>query len=163
MSFIPLRVRFALAALLLFITAIASSKTLQSMGQPKVNKEVPITTSSTEARKLFLQGREARENWHLPEALDAWRAAAQKDPKFALAQVYVSFNTPDPKEELSARLAAKRLAAGTTPGEQLLIRWFTGAKEGDFIPAIFAMNDLLAQYPNDKWLLFQAGRWLILQ
>ncbi len=163
MSFITLRVRLALAAFLIFVSAIASSKTLHFSDQTAVNKKVPTTTSSPEARKLFLQGREARENWRLPEALDAWRAAVQKDPNFALAHVYVSFYTPDPKEELSARSAAKRLASGTTPGEQLLIRWFTGAKEGDFIPAIFAMNDLLAQYPNDKWLLFQAGRWLILQ
>ncbi|HEV2990659.1 MAG TPA: tetratricopeptide repeat protein, partial [Candidatus Angelobacter sp.] len=163
MSFITLHVRFAVLLSLLFITGIASSEVLQLTSQATANKEVPLTTSSPEARQLFLKGREARENWHLPEALDAWRAAAQKDPKFALAHVYVSFYTPDPKEELSARSAAKRLATGASPGEQLLIRWFTGAKEGDFIPAIFAMNDLLAQFPKDKWLLFQAGRWLILQ
>ncbi len=163
MSVITLRVRFVAIALLFFTIAIASSKALNSSDQATANKEVPTTTSSPEACKLFLQGREARENWRLPEALDAWRAATQKDPSFALAYVYVSFYTPDPKEELLARSAAKRLAAGATPGEQLLIRWFTAAKEGDFIPAIFAMNDLLAQYPNDKWLLFQAGRWLILQ
>ena len=155
--------RKCLAALLLLVVAAAAVPKVWAAQQPKTNNEVPITTSSAEARRLFLKGREARENWHLPEALDAWRAAAQKDPKFALAQVYVSFYTPDPKEELSARTAAKRLAAGASPGEQLLIRWFGGAKEGDFISAISSMNDLLAQYPKDKWLLFQAGRWLILQ
>ncbi|HEV3038062.1 MAG TPA: tetratricopeptide repeat protein [Candidatus Angelobacter sp.] len=155
-------VRSNLACLFLLVIAIASAKAL-SPQQVTANNEVPITTPSAEARKLFLQGREARENWHLPEALDAWRAASHKDPKFALAFVYVSFYTPDPKEELSARTSAKRLAPSASPGEQLLIQWFTGAKEGEFISAISAMNDLLAKYPDDKWLLFQAGRWLILQ
>src|SRR5579859_1474508 len=155
-----LRIFFAaILPMLVAISALAQA----SISPLSAASEVPITTPSAEARRLFLQGREYRENWHLAEALDAWRAAARKDPRFALAHVYVSFYTPDPQEELAARTSAKRLAAGASSGEQLLIRWFTGAKEGDFISAIAAMNDLLAQYSKDKWLLFQSGRWLILQ
>jgi tetratricopeptide (TPR) repeat protein len=154
--------RVLLVAFLPTLVAISASAKVPVPQLPAAN-EVPVTTPSAEARRLFLQGRESRENWHLTEALDAWRDATKKDPKFALAHVYVSFYTPDPKEELAARTSAKRLAGGASSGEQLLIRWFTGAKEGDFISAIAAMNDLLSQYPKDKWLLFQAGRWLILQ
>jgi tetratricopeptide (TPR) repeat protein len=154
--------RVLLVVFLPTLMAISASANAPAPQLPAAN-EVPVTTPSAEARRLFLQGRESRENWHLTEALDAWRDAVKKDPKFALAHVYVSFYTPDPKEELAARTSAKRLAAGASSGEQLLIRWFTGAKEGDFISAIAAMNDLLSQYPKDKWLLFQAGRWLILQ
>jgi tetratricopeptide (TPR) repeat protein len=126
-------------------------------------REVPLTTRSTEARELFLQGRAYRENWHLPEALQAWRSAALKDPNFAMAHLFVSFYTPDPQEEVKARAEARRLAPRASRGEQLMVQWYAGAKEGNFIPAIAAMNDVLELYPRDKWLLFQAGRWLILQ
>jgi tetratricopeptide (TPR) repeat protein len=126
-------------------------------------QEVPLTTRSAEARELFLQGRAYRENWRLPEALQAWRSAEVQDPNFAMAHLFVSFYTPDPKEELKARTEARRLAPHASRGEQLMIQWYAGAKEGNFIPAIAAMNDVLGLYPRDKWLLFQAGRWLILQ
>ncbi len=43
----------------------------------------------------------------------------------------------------------------------LLIRWLAGAQENNYIPAIAAMNDLLAEYPQDQRLLFLAGDWLV--
>jgi tetratricopeptide (TPR) repeat protein len=124
---------------------------------------MPLTTTSAEARRLFLEGRGYRENWRMPEALQAWRQAAQKDPNFALAHLYVSFYSPDPKEEAAARAEARRLAPHASRGEQLLVEWFAGAKEGSYVSAIAAMNDVVELYPRDKWLLFQAGRWMVLQ
>src|SRR5262245_62920445 len=85
-------------------------------------QEIPLTTHSAEARELFLQGRAYRENWRLPEALQAWRSAALKDPNFALAHLYVSFFTPDPQEEVKARTQAKRLVPQASRGEQLMVQ-----------------------------------------
>jgi len=125
--------------------------------------EVPLTTTSSEARHLFVDGRHYREDWRLAEALQSWRAAARKDPNFAMAHLYVSLFTTDPGEAGEERSNAKRLMMTVTLGEQLTIEWLADAEEGNFLPAIAAMNDLLEMYPKDKWLLFQAGRWLVLQ
>jgi len=50
-----------------------------------------------------------------------------------------------------------------SPSEQLLIRWLAGAQENNYLPAISAMNDLLAKYPRDQRLAYLAGDWLMKQ
>jgi tetratricopeptide (TPR) repeat protein len=149
--------------LILSMAALSTAAKAEPAKKGGAAQEIPLTTNSAEAREFFQQGRTYRENWRLPEALQAWRSAALKDPNFALAHLYVSFFTPDPKEEAKARAQARRLAPRASRGEQLMIEWYAGAKEGNFVPAIAAMNDVLELFPRDKWLLFQAGRWLILQ
>jgi tetratricopeptide (TPR) repeat protein len=153
--------RSGVAVFVLF--ALTSAARSQPAQDTAATQDVPLTTRSAEARQLFLDGRHYRENWRLAEALKAWRAAAKKDPDFAMAQLYVSLYTPNPKEQAKTRASAKRLLTRATLGEQLTIKWLGDAQEGNFLPAIASMNDLLEMYPRDKWLLFQAGRWLILQ
>src|SRR5205823_13710700 len=58
---------------------------------------------------------------------------------------------------------AEEFLGSVTPGEKLLVTWLGGVQEEKEVPAIAAMNDLLAQYPKDKWLQFLAGRWLLNQ
>jgi tetratricopeptide (TPR) repeat protein len=155
--------RCVLIGLFAFIFCLAGGSLRANAKESAARAELSLTTKSPEARRLFLQGRSYRENWRLPEALQAWRAAAQKDQNFALAQLYVSMYTPDPKEEASARAAAWRLAPQASHGEQLMVQWFASAKEGNFVAAIAAINDVVELYPKDKWILFQSGRWMILQ
>jgi len=45
----------------------------------------------------------------------------------------------------------------------LLIRWLSGVQENNYVPAIAAMNVLLAMYPQDRRTAFLAGRWLVHQ
>jgi len=100
------------------------------------------------------------ENEHLQKALDSWRAAARKDPSFALAHLFISEVTYDPTEQKGERRHAKSLARRASRGEQLLITWLAGTGEEQQVIAIVAMNDLLDKYPKDRRLLFLAGRWL---
>jgi len=152
-----------LTGLLLFTLSLAGYARPLPTEEAAASNDMPMTTSSSEARELFLQGRDYRENWHMPQALQAWQNAVQKDPNFALAYLFISMHTPDPKAEAEARAIAKRLAPKASHAEQLMIQWFTSAKEGNFVAAIAAMNDLVELYPKDKSLLFQAGRWLAMQ
>ena len=71
--------------------------------------------------------------------------------------------THDPDEQSNARMRAEQLAARSTPGEKLLIKWLAGVQENNYVPAISAMNDLLAKYPEDHRLAFLSGRWLLQQ
>jgi len=99
----------------------------------------------------------AEETLQTDSALKRWRMAANIDPEFALAHLFLSYATPDPAEGQTERQKAKFLARDVTPGEQLLIAWFDGVRENDYLRGIAAMNDLVQQYPKDKHILVWAG------
>jgi tetratricopeptide (TPR) repeat protein len=126
-------------------------------------QNLPLSTASAPAKASFQRGMVLLENLRTDEALAAFKQSARHDPNLALAQLFISYSTKDPAEDAAARARAKTLAAKASPGEQLEIQWLTGIRENDFVAAIAAMNDLLAQYPRDKQLHFLAGRWLVLQ
>jgi tetratricopeptide (TPR) repeat protein len=132
-------------------------------GASQKNTTLPITTSSVLARKYFDRAMRRFEDYRLTEALPDFREATHADPRFAQAYIMIAKISKDPAEQASARAHAKKLASGVSAGEQLLIRWLAGAQEDDYLPAIAAMNDLLAQYPDDCHLAFLAGDWLTLQ
>jgi tetratricopeptide (TPR) repeat protein len=124
-------------------------------------KEMPATTSSPKARELFARALDDYSNLYLERANVGWRAAVQADPNFALAYVFIAYNSSDPAEATGAQEKAKRLAPKASPGERLLIQWITSVREGNFIAGISAMNDMLEMFPKDKRLAYLAGSWLM--
>lgn len=124
-------------------------------------RTMPVTTSSPQARELFERALTDYENLYLERANIGWRAAVQADPNFALAYVFIAYNSNDPAEASAAREKAKLLTAKATPGERLLIQWITSVKENNFIAGISAMNDMLEMFPKDKRLAYLAGNWMM--
>jgi tetratricopeptide (TPR) repeat protein len=122
---------------------------------------LPVTTSSPQARALYVKGMEDYENLYLERCNDDWRAAVKEDPNLAVAWAWIAFNSGNPKEVAEARAKAKELAPKSTPGEQLMVAWVSKVQEGDFLGGITAMNDMLETYPRDKHLLYLAGNWLL--
>jgi tetratricopeptide (TPR) repeat protein len=120
---------------------------------------LPITTSSPEAARLFEEGLRLRYDYHTDGALSKWREATMKDPNFAQAWTYIVWFGLNPAE---VRMAAEKaqLAPQNTPGEKLLVKWVLQTNDGRFLSAIAAMNDLLAMYPRDARLNYEAGLWL---
>ena len=124
-------------------------------------KEMPVTTSSPKSRELFGRALTDYENLYLERANIGWRAAVQADPNFALAYVFIAYNSSDPAEAKAAQEKAKLLAAKASPGERLLIQWITSVRENNFIAGIAAMNDMLEMFPKDKHLAYLAGNWMM--
>lgn len=157
--------RWCVYLLLLFSSfALAGDKLHPTQPAPKaIPTKLPITTASAEARKSFEKAMRNYEQYRYPEMLEDLRAATKADAKFAQAFILLARQSGDPGEQAAARKQAEELAPTVSPGERLLIRWLAGAQENDYIPAIAAMNDLLAEYPQDQRLLFLAGDWLVLQ
>ena len=124
-------------------------------------RTMPVTTSSPKARDLFDRALTDYENLYLERANIGWRAAVVADPNFAVAYVFIAYNSNDPAEAGAAREKAKLLAPKASPGERLLIQWIAGAKENNFIAAISGMNDLLEMFPKDKRLAYLAGSWMM--
>jgi Tfp pilus assembly protein PilF len=85
------------------------------------------------------------------------------DPKFVQAHILISHLSRDAQEQQFSLAKAEEFVTSVTPGERLLVTWLGGVQEEKEVPAIAAMNDLLAQYSKDKWLQFLAGRWLLNQ
>jgi len=131
--------------------------------QVSTRDRLPVTTSSIRARTDFEAAMQNFEQYRLNETLQFLRAATKTDPKFAQAFIMIAKISKEPAEQAEARQQAKQLASGASRGERLLIRWLAGAQEDNYLPAIAAMNDLLAKYPRDPRLAFLAGDWLTLQ
>ena len=153
--------RSAVAVMLLCSGVLAV--TIHARAARHRSRLLPITSSSPAALKTFQQAMVDMENLRTEQALAEWRTAAQQDPNFAQAEILVAYLTQNPAEEMSALAKAKDLEPKVTPGERLLIQWLSGVREGRYVPAIAAMNDLLAMYPHDRRIAFLAGRWLIQQ
>jgi tetratricopeptide (TPR) repeat protein len=124
---------------------------------------LPVSTVSPAARREFERAMVDLEAVRRADALNDLRGAVKRDPKFAQAYILISHLTHDPDEQVATRARAQQLAPHATGGERLLIRWLAGVQENDYVPAIAAMNDLLAMYPQDYRTAFLAGRWLVHQ
>ncbi len=148
--------------------SIAFAQSQHAAAQPKKptgpavkSDTVPITTQSKAARNDYEMGMLHREDLlFTEEGVDFFRQAVKADPTFALGHATLAFFTDDPAEGRRERALAKRFVAKASPDERLLIRWMNGTKNGELVPAIAAMNDLLAKYPNDKRLGNMTAEWL---
>jgi tetratricopeptide (TPR) repeat protein len=122
-----------------------------------------IASKSVEARENLEMALDQYENAGFAEAIMHAQMATEKDPNFALAYAVWSFvarRTVPAPEALKKAKALKTKCAGD---ECLLVQFLTGAQEANVIPAIAAMNDLLARHPKDKHILYLAGEWLFFQ
>ncbi len=122
---------------------------------------IPVTTHSVTAQRAYEMGMVQREDrLFVDEGLAFFREAVKADPEFALGHAALGYFTTDPKEEKQEIASAEKFIGTASPDEQLLIRWMNGTKNGDLVPAISAMNDLLTKYPNDKRLGNMTAEWL---
>jgi len=153
------------ALLMVLLCAAAFGSDAKPRHAKSASKSVwlPVTTLSPAARKEFEHALANLERLRRADALDDLRGAVKRDPKFAQAYILISHLAHDPNEQVAARSRALQLAPSVTQGERLLIRWLSGVQENNYVPAIAAMNDLLAMYPQDHRTAFLAGRWLVQQ
>jgi predicted Zn-dependent protease len=120
---------------------------------------IPVTTKSDTARRLVEQALDSYENMQLDEAVALAHKSATEDPHFALAYAVWSFAGRLEQPSAEALHKAEALSPKATTEEQLFVRWLTGVQENDALPAITAMNDLLARYPKQKHVLYLMAEW----
>ena len=122
---------------------------------------VPYTTSSAEAGRWYELAMKEREDLlFVDKGVDSMREAVKADPQFALAHAALAYFTNDPVEEKRERALAQKNIANASPDERLFITWMNSTKDGNLVPGIAAMNDLLAKYPHDERLANMDGEWL---
>ena len=83
--------------------------------------KIPITTSSEEARSLYLQGRVFVERLQAREGRALFEQAVARDPDFALAEYNLALAAPTAREAAAHLDRALTLANRVSAGERLLI------------------------------------------
>jgi tetratricopeptide (TPR) repeat protein len=132
--------RLTISALFLIIISCAK----------KEESKIPITTSSNEALKYYLQGRDLAEKLRGQESIQFYEKAVAEDTNFAMGYLNLSFVVPSAKEFFKNLNKAVALADKVTEGERL---WILGVQEGvNGFPLKQRENyrKLIEAYPDDE-------------
>lgn len=113
-------------------------------------KEMPISTVSSKAMDLFIQGREKLENYESIAAAPLFEQAAALDTNFALAYCYRAQSGGGYQIAHANRAKAMAHAGQASLGEQLYIQWIQAAFDGNQGAQKQYLDQRLALYPGDK-------------
>jgi len=125
--------------------------------EPNAAGKIPITTSSEEARKEFLQGRDLNEKLLIQDSIQHFDKAISLDPSFASAELSRANVSPTGKEFFEHLKKAVSLADKASNGEKLLILGTEAGTNGNIPKQKEYFEQLVAAYPNDERANFALG------
>jgi tetratricopeptide (TPR) repeat protein len=112
--------------------------------------KIPVTTSSEEARKEFLQGRDLAEKLLAQDSLQHYDKAISLDPNFASAELGRANSSQTAKEFFDHLNKAVSLADKASEGERLLIVATQAGANGEAVKQKEYLDKLVAAHPNDE-------------
>jgi tetratricopeptide (TPR) repeat protein len=112
--------------------------------------KIPITTSSAEARQLYMKGRDLSEKLRGTDARALFLRAAEKDPGFALAQVGLANSAGTAKEFFDGVARAVALAGRVSEPEKLVICALDAGAKGEPERQKDCLTKLSAACPGDE-------------
>ncbi|MGH9881682.1 MAG: tetratricopeptide repeat protein, partial [Pyrinomonadaceae bacterium] len=115
------------------------------------------TTSSEEARKEFLAGRDLAERLLIQDSIQHFDKAISLDPNFALAELSRANSSPTAKEFFEHLKKAVSLSEKASEGERLLILGTEAGANGNVAKQKEILEKLVAAYPNDERARFNLG------
>ena len=124
---------------------------------------LPLSTKSAEVLRLVDEAWRMMDEWQSEKAIEALHKAIAIDPDFAMGHQLLTTISLDPAEQVAEQQKAFALREHASPGERLLIEWQQDSSHQQLIPAITEMNDLLSQYPHDRWVVLLSTLWLMTQ
>jgi len=149
-----------LSLLLVVATTTALSGCANAGGKNTANADngkIPVTTSSAEAKKEFLAGRDLAEKLLITDSLQHYDKAIALDPNFALAELNRATSSATAKEFFDHLKKAVSLADKASPGEKLLILGAEAGANGNPTKQQEYLEQLVAAYPNDERGHFALG------
>src|ERR1700752_1221037 len=117
---------------------------------PSAAGKIPVTTSSDEARKEFLQGRDLNEKLLIQDSIQHFDKAISLDPNFAYAELNRAVVSPTGKEFFDHLKKAVSLSDKASNGEKLLILGTEAGANGNPAKQKEYFEQLVAAYPNDE-------------
>ncbi len=123
------------------------------------SKEMPLTTTSPEARAAFEQGRDHFANAEVVLAAPLFDKAIAADEKFALAYAYraIAGGPLEFRRQLADKAGAH--AQEASPGEKALIQTLRAWVVDDLPTSLAGLEALLKLHPEDKWALMHMGTY----
>ncbi|HMD47907.1 MAG TPA: tetratricopeptide repeat protein [Bryobacteraceae bacterium] len=112
--------------------------------------KIPITTTSEEAKKEFLLGRDLSDRLLGQESLQHFERAVALDPDFASAELALAMNAVTAKDFFDHQKRAMSLADKVSEGEKLLILANEAGANGDVTKQKDYLEKLVASFPNDE-------------
>jgi tetratricopeptide (TPR) repeat protein len=137
-------------------TLLASHGTASAQSASAAGK-ISITTSSVEAKQLYLKGRTMGENLRAHDSREILKQAAAKDPGFALAHYSLALNSPTAKEFFGHLKQAVALSDKASEGERLMILGLQAGANADTKLQSDYYEKLVAAYPRDERAHFLLG------
>lgn len=146
------------------LASVASGQQSTPVPVGSASDTLPLTSKSPEAKRLVVEAMRVGLDLVEQEQSDVMlRQALKLDPDFAMAHLLLAENSLDPAEQVAENGKAMALRGHASPAERLLIEWWQAASDHKLISAITKMNDVLSQYPHDKWVIFMVTNWLTTQ
>jgi tetratricopeptide (TPR) repeat protein len=121
--------------------------------------KIPVTTSSEEARKEFLAGRNLSEKLRITDSIAHYDKAISLDPNFALAELTRAQVSPTNKEFLDHLKKAVALSDKASDGERMLIQAAEAGANANPTKQKEILDKLVAAYPNDERAHFNLGNY----
>ena len=112
--------------------------------------KIPITTSSEEALKFFLQGRDLGEKLRFQESREHFKKAVDTDTAFALAYLNLSFTLPTVQGFFETFDKALALVDNVSEGERLMIQAVEAGIGGEAAKQLEIYKQLVVAYPDDE-------------
>ena len=119
--------------------------------------KIAITTTSEEARKEFLAGRDLSEKLRITDSIEHYDKAIALDPNFALAHLNRANASPTAKEFFDHLKHAVTHADKASDGERMLIQAAEAGANGSPAKQKEILDKLVAAYPNDERAHFTLG------
>ncbi|TFH39670.1 MAG: tetratricopeptide repeat protein, partial [Bacteroidia bacterium] len=143
-----------LTTVFIFAVFFFSSCKTQSPGN-----EMPITTSSKEALKFFIDGRDKFENIEFITAALLFDKAIQKDTNFAVAYLYGSLSEDVPDISRQNLAKAVSLIDKVSAGEKNEILYYLAQADDNGQKQKEYLDQLLFSFPSDKRVQMMAGQY----
>jgi tetratricopeptide (TPR) repeat protein len=141
--------RAAVGALTLSGLGLVAAAASEPQTTKPASDTIPITTSSEEARQLYLKGRDLSEKLRLTDSRRLFEEAVAKDKGFALAQVGLANTAGTAKEFFDAMGRAVVLAGKVSEPERLIVLGLEAGAKGEVARQKECYTMLTATYPND--------------
>ena len=121
------------------------------------SKTVSLTTSSTEARDLYLKGRALTEQLRAQDGRKFFEQAVAADPSFAMAHYQLAVTSPTAKDFFAHLKEAVALSDKASEGEQLTIKILEANGNAKPKEALEYAEQLVAKFPADERAHFLLG------
>src|ERR1041385_7291175 len=146
-----------LAMMTLILTGCQQGQSVAANSAGNKTGKIAVTTSSEEARKEYLAGRDLQEKLRITDSIQHFDKAISLDPNFALAELNRANVSPTAKEFFDHLKKAVALSEKASEGERMLIQATEAGANGNQTKQRETLERLVATYPNDERAHFNLG------